>query len=213
VAAAFLLPLLAAAGPGGPDANRITVAATGNIFQPQQAFWFAGATGHVVRGTFGDLKPGYRTPPAWLGGLAHPLIVALALPLTLLCLRRRPPGRELGDALLLLALLGLLRCVLDPWDAVYYPLPFVLALLGWETLTRRRPPVLALAASAAVWWIFVWLPDHASADVTSAAARALARPAAVALAAALYRRPRPQALPARERRAVPALSPRPAVPS
>ena len=52
--------------------------------------------------------------------------------------------------LLLLALLLLLRCVLDPWNVVYYELPFLLALLCWEALCRpERPPVLALAASLA----------------------------------------------------------------
>ena len=54
--------------------------------------------------------------------------------------------------LLLLALLFLLRCVLDPWNIVYYELPFLLALLAWEALCRpERPPVLTLAATALVW--------------------------------------------------------------
>ena len=44
------------------------------------------------------------------------------------------PALQLGeqDALALLTLLLLLRCLLDTWDTSYYPLPFILALLAWE---------------------------------------------------------------------------------
>jgi peptidoglycan/LPS O-acetylase OafA/YrhL len=81
--------------------------------------------------------------------------------------------------------------VLDPWDFVYYPLPFILALLVWETTTRREAPVLALSATAAVWAVFVWLPQHATPDVTSAAFMALAVPACVVLGIVLYGRGHP----------------------
>ncbi len=195
VAAALLLPMLSArATPAGAAAS-VAVAQTGVIFLPEQVFWFAGEPGRVIRDEHGALKRVHRLPPPWLNGVAHPLIVALAIPLALLALRRRRTDRLLADALLLLALLLLLRCVLDPWDVVYYPLPFVLALLAWETLTRRRPPVFALAASAAVWGIFVWLQAHAAAGVTSAVSMALALAAGLALATALYgrREPRPHA--------------------
>jgi hypothetical protein len=110
------------------------------------------------------------------------------------------------DALLALALLLLLRCVLDTWDTVYYPLPFVLALLAWEaTRATSRPPVLALAASALVWVSFQWLPLHASADVQSAFFLAWALPLAIALGARLYGPPRqsPELQP-RGRRSAPA---------
>ncbi|MGI8803593.1 MAG: glycosyltransferase 87 family protein [Solirubrobacteraceae bacterium] len=186
VACAFLIPMLSFHPPGATSSAGIAVSQSGAIFQPEQVFWFAGDRGHAVRGLFGQLKPGYRTPPSWLGGLAHPLIIALAVPLTLLCLGRRRRGCRPGDALLLLSLLLLLRCVLDPWDAVYYPLPFLLAVLGWEATTKHRPPVLSLTAAAGVWSIFVWLPETLSADATSAASMAIALPAATALAVALY---------------------------
>ena len=39
----------------------------------------------------------------------------------------------------------LLRCWLDPWDVVYYPLPFIVALLAWET-TVAAPPAAARGA-------------------------------------------------------------------
>ena len=90
-----------------------------------------------MRGLFGGVKPGYRTAPAWVGIVSHPLIVAVSLPLTALAWRRARRGQS--DALLLLALLLLLRCVLDTWDTVYYPIPFVLALLAWESLGAATP--------------------------------------------------------------------------
>ncbi len=42
--------------------------------------------------------------------------------------------------MLLLSLLLLLRCMLDTWDNIYYPLPLVIALLAWETCSLRRAP-------------------------------------------------------------------------
>jgi hypothetical protein len=94
-----------------------------------------------------------------------------------------------SHALLLLALLLLLRCMLDTWDIVYYPLPFVLALGAWEALGLGRVPVLALASSVAVWGEWRWLPSYISADGQAAFFAAWAIPLAVGLGLALYRRP------------------------
>ena len=80
--------------------------------------------------------------------------------------RARASERE---ALLALALVLLLRCVLDSWDTEYYALPFVLALLAWEvTGDTERPPVIALVCTVLVWWSFQWLPAHAGADTQAA---------------------------------------------
>ena len=88
-----------------------------------------------------------------MGTISHPLIIAVSLPLTALAWGRGRRGQS--DALLLLALLLLLRCVLDTWDTVYYPIPFVLALLAWESLgERRRPAVLALSSTVLAWVSF-----------------------------------------------------------
>jgi len=104
--------------------------------------------------------PGYPSTftmyrqPAWLPGLAHPLIVAVTVSLGLLVLWRR--GREARDAALpLLALLLLLRCTLDPADNSYYHVPLLLALLAWEvTATDRTVPLVTLLAVAAHWLMF-----------------------------------------------------------
>ncbi len=72
----------------------------------------------------------------------------------------------LSAALLLLALLLLLRCMLDTWDNVYYPLPFLLALLAWEAESGRAP-ALALLGVVLVW-TNAWLSLHMSADFQAA---------------------------------------------
>lgn len=179
---AFVAGVKGAASPGS------------TIFQPWQLWWFFGHHGHVVRGTFGAIKPSYRTAPGWTATISHPLIVGLALPLTLgVWVRwRRALGQakasvnRLPDTLLLLALLLLLRCVLDTWDIVYYPLPFVLALGAWETLGPRRVPVLALTSAVVVWAGWRWLPSYTSADFQAAFFLAWTVPLAAGLALALY---------------------------
>ncbi len=187
VAAAVSVLILAPLELVGPSTFSIGARAvatqTGTIFQPWQLWWFFGSHGHLVHGAFGAVKPGYRTPPAWLGGSPHLLIVAIALPLTVVCLARM---RARSDALLLLTLLLLLRCVLDPWDTAYYAVPFLFALLAWEVLTRDRLPLLALAASVVTWLVFEWLPGHASADGQSLVYLACALPTVAALALRLY---------------------------
>ena len=207
VAAALLAPF-ALAGSGGLVAStRAVASAPSAIFQPWQVWWFFGHHGAPVHGLFGGVKTGYRTAPQWTGPISHPLIIVVGAALTAaLWLLRWPlaarraahsePARTaarggwalpLQDGLLALVLLLLLRCVLDTWDTVYYPLPFVLALLGWEcTRASSRPPVLALSASTLVWVSFQWLPLHASADVQAAFFLAWSLPLAVALGVRLY---------------------------
>ena len=181
---AVLGPLLLA---GSHEVLIAGAAQTGNvIFVPWQAFWFLGESGHVVIGGNGLPKPdGYRVPPEWLSPVTHPLIAFLVVPLSLAWARvhRAVPRFGGEQILLLLALLFLLRCVLDPWNVVYYELPFLLALLSWETLCRPdRPPVLALAATAVVWVTFEWAPGWLSPDMQSAFFLAWSLPLAAWLA-------------------------------
>jgi hypothetical protein len=158
IATAFMLPLLLTDTTGAPTA----AAHTGVIFQPWQAWWFLGETGHVIRGSSGLAKEGYRAAPGWVSPISHPLIVLLAIPLSLLAWRRR------SDPLLLLALLFVVRCVLDPWNTAYYMLPAILAVVTWEaTRVSERPPVLALSLTAVTWATWQWLVPLASADVQS----------------------------------------------
>lgn len=95
--------------------------------------------------------------------LLHPGIVLLALPLTALWWfsRRRTPD----DALALLALLFLLRCLLDPVNNAYYHVPFLLALVAWEGLTRRGAPIVSLLTSSSIYYAIYkagWTDDIAA---------------------------------------------------
>jgi len=169
VTLAVLVPVMLA---GSPIALAHGAGTTGTIFQPWQVFWALGDAGHVVIGGDGQPKPdGYRLPPQWASTLTHPLIALLVVPFSLLWLRLRgaAPRVDPEQLLLLLALLFLLRCVLDPWNVVYYELPFLLALLAWEALCRPdRPPVLAVACSALTWITLVEAPNWLSPDMQCA---------------------------------------------
>jgi hypothetical protein len=185
LAAALVLAPLAWARPGDPlGSSGAAAAQTGTLFQPWQAWWWIGSSSKVVRGTSGQVRAGYRAAPAWVSELAHPLIVLLAIPLSVLWLRMRSSNP--WDAFGLLALLLLARCVLDPWDNVYYALPFLLALTVWEGLARRRPPLLALLATMLVPLTFEVVPSYVSLDVQSVFFLAWSLPLAGLLASALY---------------------------
>jgi hypothetical protein len=117
--------------------------------------------------------------------------VALALPLSALLWLRR--DRRPDDALLLLALLFLARCLLDNWNNDYYHAPFLLSLLAWETVRRAGVPYLTLAVAILIGVSF-W-PDQTRIFADSAGPAALlfavyaawAVPLAAGLALALYR--------------------------
>jgi len=181
VAALFTAPFVLAAG-GFATSVQSAAVNVGGIFQPWQVWWFLGSHAHAV-------KAGYRTPPGWVETMAHPLIVAMTVPLTLMCvwLRRRGCRRPRHDALLLLVLLLLLRCLLDPWDTLYYSLPFLLALLAWETLTFARPPWVALAAPFVAWFIYdEAVPYSLSRGLQAETFLVVAIPALITIAVALY---------------------------
>jgi hypothetical protein len=192
VAAGVLLGPLLIAGSQAVLSQAKVASSTGGIFQPWQVWWFLGSHGHVVRGLYGNIKVGYRTPPGWIETFPHLLIVALSVPLTLACvwLRKRGVPRPRHEPLLLLCLLLLVRCALDPWDISYYSLPFLIALLAWEALTFARPPLLAVTATLVAWFVFQASSSKLglSADGQSVLFIGAAVPALALLATALYGR-------------------------
>jgi hypothetical protein len=191
VAGAVLAPLLISASGGFLGQAAATGVSSGPIFQPWQIWWFLGSHGPAVTGPFGTFTPGYRVPPGWLGSIGHTLVIALMPALTVLYARlgRARLRRLPNHALLLLTLLLALRCVLDPWDISYYSLPFLLALLTWEALSFERPPVLALMASVAAWFIFQETSNpalHFSQDAQALVFALVSVPSVTALALAVY---------------------------
>ncbi len=187
-AAAVLLPLMLSSG-GFAASAQATASTSSTIFQPWQIWWFFGYHGPLVHGLFGTPLYGYRTGPPWTGVVSHPLIVAVGFALAgALWLRRGRNGQGVceRDALLLLALVLLLRCVLDTWNTGYYMLPCLLALLAWEVSgANRRPPILALMGIVLPWIGLHELPS-ASPDLQAALFLAWTLPLVAVLSVKLY---------------------------
>jgi hypothetical protein len=187
VAATIMAPLVLVPSGGFVGSARAVASARSPIFQPWQLWWFLGPHGALVHGSFGEAKLGYRTAPSFTGVISHPLVVLLGAALTAGLWWKRGRLSERG-ALLALALILLLRCLLDTWDTAYYTLPFLFALLAWEVSDRpRHAPLLAFAATLAVWLCCHWLPERASPDVQAAAFVAWSLPLAAWLALRLAR--------------------------
>jgi hypothetical protein len=90
--------------------------------------------------------------PSWMGQLSHPLVLGLGLGLSIVYWRRHL-ARHPYDALGLLALLFLLRCLLDPLTISYHHVPFLFALAVWEGLRRRGLPIVSLWSAVALWFV------------------------------------------------------------
>jgi hypothetical protein len=177
-----VLAPLALYGGAAIEEARTVARSSGAILKPWQVWWFAGDHAGTLYDAFGNPRPaGYRSPPAWLGEIARPLVVLVPTLIALVCairLRRRP----WHDALLLLALVFLLRCVLDPWNMSYYALPFLFALLAWEVHAHGGAPRLTLIATLLTWGTCDWLPPFVNPDVQSVVYVGWSVPFALALA-------------------------------
>jgi hypothetical protein len=192
---ALVLAPLALVGSGGfvSAAGAAAAPAASTIFKPWQVWWFLGHHSALALGPGDVHNPNYRVGPAWTSTITHPLILAAALAIAgALWLRNRRTALSEQQALLTLALVLLLRCVLDTWDEVYYLLPFVLALLAWQlSLDARRPPMLALVSTVLGWVSFQWLPTQgASPDAQAALFLAWTLPLCAMLAWRLCASPR-----------------------
>jgi|HubBroStandDraft_2_1064218.scaffolds.fasta_scaffold00113_23 hypothetical protein len=192
VAVIFTPLLLVSKGSFVANTSAATVP-LGKLFQPWQLWWFLGSHAARVHGTFGAPLPGYRTGPAWTEAISHPLIVAVGIGLAgAVWLQHRHEQRGVSErsAMLLLALVLLLRCVLDTWNTGYYMLPCAIALLAWDVRGARRLPVLALVSIVPPWFALQELSAHGiSPDAQAALFLAWTLPLAVWLGARLFARP------------------------
>jgi hypothetical protein len=184
VAAVLTVPLVAGNLSGFSETAQLA-AYGGESVHPWNVLWpLAGTEDRVI--SIGDEERvvTVRVIPAWLARLTHPLIVALALPLSVAWWfsRRRTPDDVLG----LLALLFLLRCLLDPVDNAYYHVPFLLSLMAWEGLVRRGLPLVSILSSATIYYAINkagWTDDLA---LRNAIYLAATLPVAASLAVRLY---------------------------
>ena len=126
--------------------SRIILGAGTAVVAHPVDLWWPLARLHIAPG----ITPAYL-PPRLVADHARELAVLLSIPLAIpLALRRE---RSIEVCLALLALLFLVRCLLDPSNHVYYQAPFVLALCAYEARTRGLP-VLSLLSLAGVWLVF-----------------------------------------------------------
>jgi hypothetical protein len=185
VAALLLIPQMAGFG-GTAEKALGGQAGSGARVTPLNVWWPFAEPRHIaVPDGVTEVVREKRSIPDGLVTFSHLLIVALALPLAALFHRRR--GRlEAADVLALLALLLLLRCVLDPWNNQYYHVPLLLSLAAWEGLRRRGLPVVTVVAAAGMWLSMDRLADPGGAGATNALYLAWSLPLAAWLAACLY---------------------------
>jgi len=141
LAAALTLPMyLAAPGSFESVAQSAAGRAAGGTWTTPWSLWWPIAEVVDVPG-----RGRLYVAPGWVGQISHPLIVAMGPLLAgLLWLRK---DRRRDDALLLLALLFLLRCLLDQWNNDYYHAPFLASLLAWEVVRFGGVPYRTLAVT------------------------------------------------------------------
>lgn len=189
VAAALTLPALIA---NADQFGDVATAAAGQ----NSAEATASTTPWNVWWPFAELRtlPGLGTryvSPSWVPAISHPLVIVVGLALPALVWLRR--DRRPDDALLALALVFLLRCMLDSWDNVYYHVPFLLSLLAWETVRRPGVPGITLTVvlllSVSFWERMTWMFPQSAVDAPPLFAFYMAwtLPLAAVLATLLYR--------------------------
>jgi hypothetical protein len=209
-AAAIVVALSAPSLVAEPDTfagSQGNVAFGSRLVGPWSA-WYptATVTTATVERPDGDLTVHAHHVSSLVGRFAHPAIVLLALALPLaLAARRRRFGLSGADAMALLALLALLRCALDPVDNLYYHVPLLLALAGWDAFASRGLPVRVLTGVAVAELFSRWAVKLSDPFALNAIYLIVAGAAGVAIALALLRQPSRQA--AGEPRPAPAATP------
>ena len=145
------VPMLAA-DPGRFRAAQETVSSASdytNTVTATNVWWLASSesTGEGIdpAGKLRILKQ-YSLPNS-TGRILHLGVIGAALALCLLYARRRGRGNP-DDLLELVALLFLLRCMLDPLTFSYHHAPFLIALIAFEGLRRQVPVLAAISIGA-----------------------------------------------------------------
>jgi hypothetical protein len=113
---------------------------------PTSVWWVFGDVVGSQPGLKGEEQVDIHALPHVLSKLSEPLAIGATFGLSILFWFRRR-SFELADALTLLALLMLVRCVLDPLAISYHHLPFYVALAAAEVVRTRHLPVLTLVTA------------------------------------------------------------------
>jgi alpha-1,6-mannosyltransferase len=168
-AGAVLLPLAAVRAHGlSAAANGADV---GALVNPPQLLWWFGHRSWIVR----DARPG--------------IVLASLLLTALWCGARRgaarPTASRAPEALLLLALVLLLRAALDPWNNLWYHIPFLFAVLAFE-IRSGRPPLVMAACMMALLIVVPVGGVPMSTDLRAAVYAAIVLPMIAGLVVKLY---------------------------
>jgi hypothetical protein len=144
---------------------------SGTIFNPPQLLWFFG-------------------PHSWIVSHARQAIIFISVACAALwwAVRARVrPSRDLGtDALLLLALVLLLRAALDPWDNLYYHVPFLFALVAYEVRSGRMPLLTIMYTFVLLIFVPIGSVPHMSPDLRAAVYAVIVVPTIGFMGAKLY---------------------------
>jgi hypothetical protein len=178
----FVLPMLI----GDPSRffkQNLYAGTGGELITPTNIWWpFHFPSGAHIQG--GNATLVYAIP-TWLRQIARPLMLGLGLGLSLLYWHRSRE-RHAYDVLQLLALLFLLRCLLDPQTFSYHHVPFLLSLAAFEGLRRRGLPLVSLASAGALWFIAHFVATSGDSNLFNIAYLAWALPTAGYLAVACF---------------------------
>jgi hypothetical protein len=152
--ALVVVPVVFAVLPGGRRrALLVVVGLVGAVYVPVVALRDSGLSASSGGTKIGSI---FNAPEllwwfglhSWIVQQARWLIGAVAFGCAGLWWWARKPARgqvpTASEALLLLALVLLLRAALDPWNNPYYHVPFLFALIAYETHEGRPPALTAL---------------------------------------------------------------------
>ncbi|MGN6587591.1 MAG: glycosyltransferase 87 family protein [Solirubrobacterales bacterium] len=151
IAGALFLPSIVASPDSFLGAQKVASGTPQNgVAGPLSAWYPMASSTTVVSSVHGEHFVAHvEHAPELAASVSHSLIVLLALALPLVVAWRRGLPLSPSDGFALLALLALLRCVLDPVDNLYYHEPLLLAFVGWDAVSPRTAPLRTLLAVAA----------------------------------------------------------------
>jgi len=142
--------------------------------------------------------------PHDVGRMLHLAVIGFAIGLSALYLRRRGRG-DPEDLLLLVSLIFLLRCMLDPLTFSYHHAPYLMALIAYEGL-RRELPVLSAWSIVAVLAMDEVVAPAKDVALINAAYMLWTIPLAAAMGLALFAPDRYEALGGRLRERIAAVA-------
>jgi hypothetical protein len=156
VAIVLVAPMVIASPTTFKDAHVARVRTIGIYGSPYSVWWRFGDRQVIARSRGGESYVVH--PPKAATRLVRPVTLVLAVVLSFLYWRRRKRGSPF-EVLALLALILLLRDVLDTVTFPYHHIPALMTIACWEVFARRRFPFVAMAATVCLQLTFREIDD------------------------------------------------------